>query len=102
AVLCRLARRAGGRRPSRTARTAIHAERAAAASRTNRRKVLSGVSARVMLRDLTPPQRLIFWILTVLCGASRFLALARSMWDWDEALFCLGMREYDVTRHHPH
>ncbi|HEV8661144.1 MAG TPA: hypothetical protein VGS96_21280 [Thermoanaerobaculia bacterium] len=52
--------------------------------------------------DLTPRQRLIFWTLTALCAASRFLALARSMWDWDEALFCLGMREYDVTRHHPH
>ena len=24
------------------------------------------------------------------------------MWDWDEALFCLGMRSYDVTNHHPH
>ncbi|HEY3052131.1 MAG TPA: glycosyltransferase family 39 protein [Thermoanaerobaculia bacterium] len=52
--------------------------------------------------DLTPRQRLIFWILTVLCAVSRFMAMARSMWDWDEALFCLGMREYDVTRHHPH
>src|SRR6266511_6288254 len=52
--------------------------------------------------DLTPRQRLIFWALTMLCAVSRFLALARSMWDWDEALFCLGMREYDVTRHHPH
>lgn len=28
--------------------------------------------------------------------------MARSLWDWDEALFCLGMREYDVTQHHPH
>lgn len=28
--------------------------------------------------------------------------MARSLWDWDEALFCLGMRSYDVTRHHPH
>ncbi|HSP17565.1 MAG TPA: hypothetical protein VLV78_22665 [Thermoanaerobaculia bacterium] len=52
--------------------------------------------------DLTPRQRLTFWILTALCAASRFLAMARSMWDWDEALFCLGMRQYDVTQHHPH
>ena len=28
--------------------------------------------------------------------------MARSLWDWDEALFCLGMRSYDVTQHHPH
>ncbi|HEX6160875.1 MAG TPA: hypothetical protein VF111_11960 [Thermoanaerobaculia bacterium] len=24
------------------------------------------------------------------------------MWDWDEALFCLGMQEYDISQHHPH
>ncbi|HEV2721707.1 MAG TPA: hypothetical protein VG323_16935 [Thermoanaerobaculia bacterium] len=28
--------------------------------------------------------------------------MARSFWDWDEALFLLGMRSYDVTQHHPH
>ena len=28
--------------------------------------------------------------------------MARSLWDWDEALFSLGMRSYDVTQHHPH
>src|SRR5260221_3296707 len=28
--------------------------------------------------------------------------MARSLWDWDEALFTLGMRAYDVTKHHPH
>src|SRR5258706_2540310 len=28
--------------------------------------------------------------------------MARSIWDWDEALFTLGMRAYDVTKHHPH
>ena len=28
--------------------------------------------------------------------------MARSLWGWDEALFCLGMRAYDVTSHHPH
>jgi hypothetical protein len=33
---------------------------------------------------------------------TRFLAYARTLWDWDEALFCLGMREFDVTRHQPH
>lgn len=24
------------------------------------------------------------------------------MWDWDEALFCLGVRHYDVVQHNPH
>ena len=59
--------------------------------------------------DLTaPPQPLssrergLYWILALCCAATRFLAMARSLWDWDEALFCLGMRGYDVTSHHPH
>jgi hypothetical protein len=57
---------------------------------------------------LTPPipltrnQRIAVWITALVCAASRFLALARSLWDWDETLFCLGMRSYDVTSHHPH
>src|SRR6476620_6167713 len=47
-------------------------------------------------------QRIVFWTASLVCAASRFLAMARSMWDWDEALFSLGMRSYDVTLHHPH
>jgi len=58
--------------------------------------------------NLTPPvsltrsQRLVLWITAIVCAASRFLAMARTLWDWDETLFCLGMRSYDVTSHHPH
>jgi DIE2/ALG10 family len=51
---------------------------------------------------LSQRQRIVFWTTAVVCAASRFLAMARSMWDWDEALFSLGMRSYDVTMHHPH
>jgi hypothetical protein len=47
-------------------------------------------------------QRAIFWIVALVCALSRFLARARTLWDWDEALFCLGMRSYDVSQHHPH
>src|SRR3954447_10166618 len=54
------------------------------------------------LPALTPRQRLAFGVVALVCAASRFLALAKSLWDWDEALFCLGMRSYDVTAHHPH
>jgi hypothetical protein len=54
------------------------------------------------LDRLTDRQRAIAAIVALVCGASRFLAVARSLWDWDEALFCLGMRLYDVTNHHPH
>jgi hypothetical protein len=59
--------------------------------------------------DLTLPpqplarhQRVVFWIAAAVCALSRFAALACSLWDWDEALFCLGLRAYDVTSHHPH
>jgi 4-amino-4-deoxy-L-arabinose transferase-like glycosyltransferase len=51
---------------------------------------------------ITAHQRAIFGIVALVCAATRFLAMARSMWEWDEALFCLGMRSYDVSSHHPH
>jgi hypothetical protein len=51
---------------------------------------------------LTARQRTIAVVAAVVCAASRFLAMAPSIWDWDEALFTLGMRSYDVTQHHPH
>ena len=39
---------------------------------------------------------------SVVAAASRLLARSHSMWDWDEALFCLGVRDYNVVQHHPH
>jgi hypothetical protein len=42
------------------------------------------------------------WILTILAALSRLVALSRTPWDWDEALFILAVRNYDVTEHHPH
>src|SRR5437763_1775845 len=54
------------------------------------------------LSPLTARQRTAFGVVAMVCAATRFLAMARSLWDWDEALFCLGMRSYDVTSHHPH
>src|SRR5512142_2512491 len=51
---------------------------------------------------LTGRQRAVVWSVAFFSAATRFLAMARSLWDWDEALFCLGMRTYDVTSHHPH
>jgi hypothetical protein len=38
----------------------------------------------------------------LLVGATRFLALSRSVWDWDEGLFLSAMRDYDIVLHHPH
>lgn len=52
--------------------------------------------------DLGSRQRKIFWIAAAVCALTRFASMARSLWDWDEALFSLGMREYDVASHHPH
>ncbi|HXH92573.1 MAG TPA: hypothetical protein VNN25_13405 [Thermoanaerobaculia bacterium] len=54
------------------------------------------------LPALTQRQRIAFWCIAIVCAATRFLAMARSLWDWDEALFCLGMRSFDITAHHPH
>lgn len=39
---------------------------------------------------------------TAVALATRILARGHSMWDWDEALFCLGVRDYNVVQHHPH
>jgi hypothetical protein len=33
---------------------------------------------------------------------SRIWARSRTLWDWDEALFAIAVRSYDVTLHHPH
>lgn len=51
---------------------------------------------------LTPLQKRIVLALSLLVVATRPLALARSLWDWDEALFALAVSDYDVVRHHPH
>jgi hypothetical protein len=47
-------------------------------------------------------ERRIVIAVALVCAATRFLAVARSLWEWDEALLVLGMRDYDVTVHHPH
>ncbi|HXI13287.1 MAG TPA: hypothetical protein VNM92_11700 [Thermoanaerobaculia bacterium] len=33
---------------------------------------------------------------------SRLWARSKTIWEWDEVLLCLGMREFDVSAHHPH
>jgi hypothetical protein len=51
---------------------------------------------------LSPWQRWTAALLTVVVAFSRLLAVARSPWDWDEMLFLLALRDYDVGLHHPH
>lgn len=41
-------------------------------------------------------------VVTVAAAVSRWFAVAASPWDWDEMLFLLGMRHFDVSIHHPH
>ncbi len=54
---------------------------------------------------LTDQNRRRFWIvllLSIAIAATRLLAIAHSLFDWDEALFMLGVRDYDIAQHHPH
>jgi hypothetical protein len=60
------------------------------------------VGAEFPPEQLSSRQRTLFWVVAAVAAVSRFAAMARSAWDWDEMLFSLGMREYDVTSHHPH
>jgi hypothetical protein len=50
----------------------------------------------------TSRQRMAVAIATVLTAITRWLALARTPWDWDEILFQLAMQHYDVAQHRPH
>jgi MFS family permease len=51
---------------------------------------------------LTRGERRAAWIVTFVAAVTRWLALSRSPWDWDEALFMLGLRDFNVPAHHPH
>lgn len=51
---------------------------------------------------LTRNQKRIVLALAIVIALTRLLAVAHSLFDWDEALFSLGVREYDVSLHHPH
>ncbi|MDQ3282031.1 MAG: glycosyltransferase family 39 protein, partial [Acidobacteriota bacterium] len=51
---------------------------------------------------LTRQERIATWVLSVLVALSRWPAVSATLWDWDEALFALALRHYDVTLHHPH
>lgn len=51
---------------------------------------------------LTRNERRAAVIATLLVAVTRWLALAKTLWDWDEALFMLALRTYNVVEHHPH
>jgi hypothetical protein len=54
------------------------------------------------LVPLSRTERRLVWGVGLFVAATRLLAIARTAWDWDEILFCLGMRNYDIALHHPH
>ncbi len=49
-----------------------------------------------------PGEKLVAWIVSVVVAITRVPALAKTPWDWDEALFLSALRHFDVTAHHPH
>ncbi len=49
-----------------------------------------------------PGEKLAAWLVTIAVALTRILAIAKTPWDWDEALFMSALRTYDVTAHHPH
>jgi hypothetical protein len=51
---------------------------------------------------MSPRQKRILLVLSIAIALTRFLAIAHSLFDWDEALFSLGVRDYEVTDHRPH
>jgi hypothetical protein len=51
---------------------------------------------------LSRNERALLVATTLITAITRWLALAKSPWDWDEMLFMLAMRRYDVAAHHPH
>lgn len=57
---------------------------------------------REPLEPLTRRERVLFWLLAAFAALTRWPALSRTLWDWDEALFALALRDYDVVAHHPH
>lgn len=54
------------------------------------------------LTPLTPRERTIAFALAAFVAVTRWLALSKTLWDWDEALFALALRDYDVSAYHPH
>jgi len=51
---------------------------------------------------LTPREKTVAWLCAAFAATLRWPALSKTLWDWDEALFALALRDYDVVAHHPH
>jgi hypothetical protein len=51
---------------------------------------------------LTRHERVAAWACALLAALTRWPALSLTLWDWDEALFALALRDFDVSAYHPH
>jgi hypothetical protein len=51
---------------------------------------------------MTRNEKLVLAALSVAVALTRWPALSATLWDWDEALLVMGVRDFDVSRHHPH
>jgi hypothetical protein len=51
---------------------------------------------------LTRRERSIVFAASDVAAISRFFALARTAWDWDELLFMEALQRFDVSNHRPH
>lgn len=51
---------------------------------------------------LGPLRIAVLLLATVAFAAFHAWARAQSLWDWDEALFSLALRDFDVVHHNPH
>lgn len=52
--------------------------------------------------SLTRTRVVVLVLATAAFAAIRIWGRARSAWDWDESLFALALRDFDVVRHNPH
>jgi hypothetical protein len=52
--------------------------------------------------EMSGSEKKIVWVAALVIAATRLLAVSCTIWDWDEALFLLGMRDFNVAQHHPH
>ena len=51
---------------------------------------------------LTRNERIAFWACAAFAAVTRWPAKSLTLWDWDEALFALALRDFDVSAYHPH
>lgn len=51
---------------------------------------------------LTARQTVLMVVIAAIVAITRIWGRSRTLWDWDEALFCMAVDEYDVAKHRPH